>query len=64
MFFVETISLSSTKHPISLPGTGTIQIIVSVDGIDEKKITFIVIDDMTPINDIDVTCGPVVKQSP
>lgn len=56
---VETISLSSNKHSISLPGTGTIQIIVSVDGIDEKKITFIVIDDMYPINVIDVTCGPV-----
>lgn len=56
---VETISLSSNEHSISLPGTGTIQIIVSVDGIDEKKITFIVIDDMYPINVIDVTCGPV-----
>ena len=55
---VETKSLSS-EHSISLPGTGTIEIIVSVDGIDEKKITFIVIDDMIPVNDIDVTCGPV-----
>lgn len=56
---VETISLSQDVHSISLPGTGTIEIIVSVDGIDEKKITFIVIDDMIAVNDIDVTCGPV-----
>lgn len=59
---VETISLDSTGQSISLPGTGTIEIIVSVDGIDEKKITFIVIDDMIPVNRIDVTCGPVVAQ--
>ena len=59
---VETISLDSTEQSISLPGTGTIEIIVSVDGIDEKKITFIVIDDMIPVNSIDVTCGPVVAQ--
>lgn len=56
---VETIDLTDTPQSISLPGTGTIEIIVSVDGVDEKKITFIVIDDMTPVNDIDVTCGPV-----
>lgn len=60
---VETISLDSTGQSISLPGTGTIEIIVSVDGIDEKKITFIVIDDMIPVNSIDVTCGPVVAQA-
>lgn len=56
---VDTITLSSSGQPIDISGTGTIQIIVSVDEIDEKKITFIVIDDMIPVNDIDVTCGPV-----
>ena len=56
---VETIDLTDNPQSISLPGTGTIEIIVSVDGVDEKKITFIVIDNMIPVNDIDVTCGPV-----
>ena len=56
---VETITLNKDGQSIDISGTGTIVIIVSVDGIDEKKITFIVIDDMTPVNDIDVTCGPV-----
>lgn len=56
---VDTITLDEAGQSIDISGTGTIKIIVSVDGIDEKKITFIVIDDMTPVNDIDVTCGPV-----
>lgn len=56
---VDTITLNEDGQSIDISGTGTIEIIVSVDGIDEKKITFIVIDDMTPVNDIDVTCGPV-----
>lgn len=59
---VEIITLSEAGQSIDISGTGTIEIIVSVDGIDEKKITFIVIDDIYPINVIDVTCGPVVAQ--
>lgn len=52
------VQLEDTPKEIDITGTGVIRIIVSVPGVDEQTLEFTIIDDMIPINDIGVTCGP------
>ena len=43
---------------IDISGTGKMIITVSVLGVEEQTLEFTIIDDMIPVNSIDVTCGP------
>lgn len=55
-----SVQLEDTPKEIDITGTGVIRIIVSVPGVDEQTLEFTIIDDMIPINDIGVTCGPKI----
>ena len=46
---------------IDITGTGKIIITVSVVGSEEQTLEFTIIDDMIPVNNIGVTCGPVIS---
>ena len=54
----DRVVLGDDPQYIDISGTGAIRIIISVPGVDEQTLEFTVIDDMIPINDIGVTCGP------
>lgn len=56
----ERVQLGESLKDIDITGTGVIRIIVSVPGVDEQTLEFTIIDDMIPINDIGVTCGPKI----
>lgn len=56
----ERVQLGKSLKEIDITGTGVIRIIVSVPGVDEQTLEFTIIDDMIPINDIGVTCGPKI----
>lgn len=46
---------------IDITGTGKMIITVSVVGSVEQTLEFTIIDDMIPVNDIGVTCGPAMS---
>lgn len=56
----ERIELTSTAKDVDLSGTGTVKITISKVGYGEDVITITVIDDMIPVNNIGVTCGPAI----
>lgn len=56
----DRVQLNGELKEIDITGTGEIRIIVSVPGVDEQTLEFTIIDDMIPINDIGVTCGPKI----
>ena len=56
----DRVQLNRELKEIDITGTGEIRIIVSVPGVDEQTLEFTIIDDMIPINDIGVTCGPKI----
>lgn len=56
----DRVQLNGELKEIDITGTGEIRIIVSVLGVDEQTLEFTIIDDMIPINDIGVTCGPKI----
>lgn len=54
----ERIELTDAAKDVDLSGTGTVKITISKVGYGEDVITITVIDDMIPVNNIGVTCGP------
>lgn len=52
------VTLDSDGEKIDISGTGKMIITVSVVGVEEQTLEFTIIDDMIPVNSIDVTCGP------
>ena len=52
------VTLGNDGEKIDISGTGKMIITVSVLGVEEQTLEFTIIDDMIPVNSIDVTCGP------
>lgn len=52
------IQLSNNAQNIDITGTGVLYITVSVVGSVEQTLEITVVDDLIPINGIEVTCGP------
>ena len=55
------LTLSGSGQEIDITGTGKMIITVSVVGSVEQTLEFTIIDDMIPVNNIGVTCGPATS---